>query len=110
MFAVVLTTVGSDEDAARLADALVERRLAACVTVVGPVRSTYVWKDELHRDEERLLLVKTRTELVSALGEALRELHPYELPELLVLPVAGGDDRYLAWLSAGTAGEETRQG
>ena len=95
---VALSTVGSAEDADRLARALVERRLAACVNVVPGVVSHYRWKGELQRDEERLLVIKTRAERIDALREALRELHPYELPETIVLPIDAGHAPYLAWL------------
>jgi periplasmic divalent cation tolerance protein len=96
---VALSTVASAEDAERVARALVERRLAACVNVVPAVVSVYRWKGKVERDEERLLVVKTRAERVEALREALVALHPYELPELVVLPVAGGHPPYLAWIA-----------
>jgi periplasmic divalent cation tolerance protein len=98
---VALTTVGSAEDADRLARALVERRLAACVNVVPGVVSHYRWKGELQRDEERLLVIKTRAERVEALRDALRELHPYELPELVALAISAGSPEYLKWLDEG---------
>lgn len=96
--AVALTTVGSAADAERIARALVERRLAACVNVVAGVVSIYRWKDGVERDEERLLVVKTRADRVEPLREALVALHPYELPELVVLPVEAGHAPYLAWV------------
>ena len=95
---VALSTVGTAEDAERIARALVERRLAACVNVVPGVVSTYRWRGEVCRDEERLLVVKTRAERLEALREALVGLHPYEVPELVVLPVTAGHAPYLAWL------------
>ena len=95
---VALTTVGSARDAERLAFALVERRLAACVNVVPGVVSHYRWRGELQRDQERLLVIKTRAERLPALGEALRELHPYELPELIALEITAGSEAYLSWL------------
>ena len=95
---VALSTVGSAEDAERLARALVERRLAACVNVVPGVVSHYLWKGELCRDEERLLVIKTRTERLGELRTALADLHPYELPELVALDITDGSERYLAWL------------
>jgi periplasmic divalent cation tolerance protein len=95
---VVLTTVGTAEDAERIARALVERRLAACVNVVSGVVSVYRWKGEVCRDEERLLVVKTRRERLEALREALVGMHPYEVPELVALPVEAGHAPYLAWL------------
>jgi periplasmic divalent cation tolerance protein len=95
---VALSTVGTAEDAERIARALVERRLAACVNVVPGVVSVYRWKGAVERDEERLLVIKTRAERLEALRQALVELHPYEVPELVALPVEAGHAPYLAWL------------
>ncbi len=95
---IALSTVGSAEDADRLARALVERGLAACVNVVPGVVSHYRWKGALCRDEERLLVIKTRAERMGPLRAAIAELHPYELPELVVLRISGGSEAYLAWL------------
>ena len=95
---VALSTVGSAEEADRLARALVERRLAACVNVVPGVVSHYRWQGELQRDEERLLVIKTRAERIEALRDALRELHPYELPELVAFEITAGSEPYLKWL------------
>jgi periplasmic divalent cation tolerance protein len=100
---VALSTVGSAEEADRLARALVERRLAACVNVVPGVVSHYRWQGELQRDEERLLVIKTRAERIEALREALRELHPYELPELVAFEISGGSPEYLKWLDEGVS-------
>ncbi len=98
---VALSTVGSAEEADRLARALVERRLAACVNVVPGVVSHYRWQGELQRDEERLLVIKTRAERIEALRDALRELHPYELPELVAFEITAGSEQYLKWLDEG---------
>ena len=95
---IALSTVGSGEDAERIARALVERRLAACVNVIPGVASFYRWQGEVCRDEERLLVIKTRVERLEALREALVALHPYELPELVALPIEAGHATYLAWL------------
>jgi len=95
---VALSTVGRAEDAERIARALVERRLAACVNVVPKVVSVYRWKGEVCRDQELLLVVKTRRERLGALREALVEMHPYEVPELVALPIEAGHEPYLAWL------------
>lgn len=103
---MVLTSVGGALDAERIARELVERRLAACVNVVPGLVSLYRWKGRVERDEERLLLIKTRRARFAALREALLALHPYELPELLALPVAEGHEPYLAWLDAATAEDE----
>ena len=95
---VALSTVGTAEDAERIARALVERRLAACVNVVPKVVSVYRWKGEVSRDEELLLVIKTRRERLEALREALVGMHPYEVPELVALPVEAGHEPYLAWV------------
>lgn len=95
---VVLSTVGGAGDADRIARALVERRLAACVNVVPGVVSVYRWKGAVEREAELLLVIKTRAERLDELKEALAELHPYEVPEALALPVEGGLAPYLAWL------------
>ena len=100
---VALSSVGSAEDAERIARALVERRLAACVNVVPGVVSHYRWQGQLCRDEERLLVIKTRTECLGALRSALAELHPYEVPELVALEITAGLEPYLAWLDESTS-------
>lgn len=100
---VVLSTVARAEDAERIARALVERRLAACVNVVPGLVSVYRWKGNVEKNDERLLLIKTRRERLPALREALAALHPYELPELLALPVEAGSPAYLEWLDESVA-------
>ena len=97
----MLTTAGSPAEAEVLAEALVVERLAACVQTT-PVRSRYVWKGELQRDEEVLLVIKTREALFEALRARIRALHSYETPEIVMVPVAAVDSDYLAWLEAGT--------
>ena len=104
---LVLSTVGTPEDAERIAAALVGERLAACVNVVPGLVSTYRWKGGVEKDDELLLVVKTTGETYPALAERLRALHPYKLPEMIVLPIAGGDPPYLDWL-AGSVGERYR--
>jgi periplasmic divalent cation tolerance protein len=100
---VVLTTVGGGEDAERIARALVERGLAACVNVVPGLVSVYRYKGKLERDAEQLLVVKTRRELFETLRAAIVELHPYDLPEVLALPIEAGHAPYLAWLDDSVA-------
>jgi periplasmic divalent cation tolerance protein len=95
---VVLCTVPTLETAERIAQAVVERRLAACVSVVPGLVSIYRWKGALQRDEERLLIVKTRAERFEELRAAIVELHPYEVPEIVALPLVAGHAPYLAWL------------
>jgi periplasmic divalent cation tolerance protein len=100
---LVLSTVASAEDGERLARALVERRVAACVNVVPGVTSFYRWEGGVQRDEERLLVIKTRTDRFEALRSALVDLHPYEVPEVIALPISGAHGPYLAWLDASVA-------
>jgi periplasmic divalent cation tolerance protein len=102
-YVVALSTVARAEDAARIAEALVERRLAACVNIVSGLTSVYRWKGKIERDEERLLVIKTRRERVEELRVALVALHPYEVPELVVLPVEAGHAPYLAWIDESLA-------
>ena len=101
---VVLSTAPDETTAARLAQALVERRLAACVNVIAGVRSTYRWEGEIRRDDEVLLLIKSTRAGVEALKGAIAEIHPYELPEVVVLPVEGGSPAYLRWIADNVGG------
>jgi periplasmic divalent cation tolerance protein len=98
--ALVLSTVGTEDEASRIAQALVERRLAACVNVVPGVRSTYRWQGAVRTDTEWLLVAKTRRDRFEELRVAIRELHSYEVPEIVMLDIADGDAAYLAWIDA----------
>ncbi len=97
---VVLSTCGSAEEAASIARALVERRLAACVNIVPGVRSVYRWKGAVEEAGEWLLIVKSSQALFERLEEELRKMHSYETPEIVALPVVAGSASYLEWLSA----------
>jgi periplasmic divalent cation tolerance protein len=101
---VALSTVAKAEDAERIGRALVERRLAACVNVVPGLTSIYRWKGNVEAESEHLLVIKTRRERVDALKEALVSLHPYEVPELVVLPIEGGHAPYLTWVDENVKG------
>ncbi len=103
---VVLTTAGSAEEANKIADALVQRRLAACVNVVGPISSVYRWKQKVEHAQEWLLMIKTTAGMVDTLGDAIKELHSYELPECVALSVAGGSQSYLEWVGENVTNEE----
>jgi periplasmic divalent cation tolerance protein len=94
----VLTTVDSREAAQRIASALVEQRLAGCVQVIGPVWSTYWWEGEVASDEEWMCLIKSKLPLYRTLEEAIRAVHPYDVPEILAVPILEGSRAYLAWL------------
>lgn len=100
---VVMTTLPADADAAGFAQQLVDARLAACVNLLPAMESIYRWEGRIERDAERQLLIKTSRDRVSALWERVRTLHPYDVPEFLVLPIVDGNDAYLHWV-----GESTR--
>ena len=102
---VLLTTWPADKDPAGVAGTLVEERLAACVSLLPEMDSVYRWQGAVTRDRERQLLLKTTRQRLPALLARLAALHPYQVPELLALPVVGGGAAYLAWLSESVAPE-----
>lgn len=95
----VLSTVGSEEEAERIAAALVERRLAACVQIVGPISSHYRWQGKVEHAQEWLCLAKAEAARYGDLEAAIAELHPYDEPEIVATPIVAGSAGYLAWLS-----------
>jgi periplasmic divalent cation tolerance protein len=95
---IVLCTFANEQDAIRVGSALVEARLAACVNLLPGVRSVYRWKGEIEQADEVLTLFKTTQQGFPALRDRLQQLHPYETPEILALPVLEGLADYLAWL------------
>ncbi len=97
-FIQVTTTTEKREDADRIARTLVERGLAACVQIVGPITSVYRWKGKIETAGEWLCLIKSRAESYGAVEETIRSLHPYEVPEIIAAPVAAGSRDYLGWL------------
>ncbi|HEU4431613.1 MAG TPA: divalent-cation tolerance protein CutA [Myxococcota bacterium] len=101
---VCLVTAPDAEVAQRIARALVDEQLAACVNVVPGVRSIYRWQGEVNDDAELLLIVKTTQKRLAALAERLAVLHPYALPELVALTPSGGSERYLDWVRAEVKG------
>jgi periplasmic divalent cation tolerance protein len=110
---LVLTTVSADrpvddvDSADRIARLLVAERLAACVNIGAPMTSVYRWQGTVTRDAERQLLIKTTADRVAAVKARLLELHPYELPEIVVIPVVDSSALYLEWVQAATATEGT---
>jgi periplasmic divalent cation tolerance protein len=94
----VLTTIDSADAAERLARGIVDARLAACVQVVGPIRSVYRWQGEVHDEQEWQCLAKTTAERLDALVEHVRGQHSYDEPEIIATPIVGGSAGYLAWL------------
>ena len=94
----VVTTTATREDAERIARSLVEERLAACAQVTGPITSTYRWQGKIETTAEWQCWAKSRGELWARIEAAIRRLHPYEVPEILAIPVLAGSPSYLAWL------------
>lgn len=97
---IVLSTAGSLEEARKIAHALVERRLAACVNIAPQIESVYHWQGKLESSQELLLIVKTTAERVSKVFEAIQSLHSYELPECIALEITAGSEGYLNWIAA----------
>jgi periplasmic divalent cation tolerance protein len=101
-YVVVLTTLPADADASTVARALVEQRLAACVNILPPMTSVYRWRDGIEEDTERQILIKTTRARLTELWERLRELHPYDVPEFVALPILDGSEAYLRWIGEST--------
>ena len=101
---MVWTTIGRRMDGGKVASILVNERLAACVNVLSEMESVYRWKGGVESDRERQLIVKTTAGRVTALRARLHELHDYETPEFIVLPIVGGSEAYLQWIRESTAG------
>lgn len=101
---VVLVTVPDREQGKRIAEALVGERLAACANLVPGLLSTYRWQGKIEQEPEELLIIKTRAALAERLTARVRELHPYQVPEIIALPVAAGSQDYLDWVTQETRG------
>lgn len=100
---VVITTCPDADSAEKIARALVERRLAACVNILPGVRSIFTWKGACESGEEQLLIIKTVSTTYPALERAVLEMHPYELPEIIAVPLSAGLPGYLTWIQQNTA-------
>ena len=96
---VVLMTASNAGEATRIAEMLVERKLAACVQILPPMTSIYVWKGEVQRESEILLVAKSTQAKFDELEAAVRAIHSYETPEIIALPIVAGSQSYLSWLS-----------
>ena len=96
----IYTTTNTRENAEKIAKALVENRLAACVQIVGPVASVYWWRGQIEETAEWLCIVKTRRSLYDTVGSAIRRNHTYEIPEIIAVPVVEGDEDYTSWLNS----------
>jgi periplasmic divalent cation tolerance protein len=100
---VVLTTVSNDDEAVKLVRELLERRLIACGTLLPGARSIYRWQGKIADERETMLLLKTRSARIDALQAAFKELHPYKVPELLVISVDTGLEKYIEWINGETS-------
>ena len=100
---LVLSTCGSHEVATKIARALVVGQIAACVNVLGPMESVYRWKGTVETSHEFLLVIKTRRKEFAGLQRVIREMHSYEVPEIVALPIVAGSERFLAWLNEQTS-------
>jgi periplasmic divalent cation tolerance protein len=102
-FVIVLTTLPADADAVAVAEALIGARVAACVNLLPVMESIYRWEGRIERERERQLVIKTSRLQVDALWERLRDLHPYEVPEFVVVPIVDGHQAYLRWIAESTS-------
>ena len=102
---VVLVTAGSVEEAERMAEALVQEGLVACVNVLPGVTSIYRWEGAVQRDNEVMMVIKTRQPLLDRLVARLQALHSYDVPEVIALPIIAGSESYLGWLMGVTSGD-----
>ena len=101
-FIFVLVTCGSEEEALKIANALVEGHLAACVNLISPVRSIYRWEGKIWDEKEWLLVIKTQKQRFEELEKKVRSLHSYSVPEIISLPITEGSSAYLNWISENT--------
>ena len=102
---IVFSTAGSEKEARAIALELVERRLAACVNVSGPISSTYRWKESVSIDEEWLLIIKTNAEQFASVSRTIKEMHSYDVPECISVEIAEGSREYLEWITESLAGD-----
>jgi periplasmic divalent cation tolerance protein len=101
-FVIVLTTLPIEGDIESFAAQLVDERLAACVNILPGMRSVYRWKNAMERADERQLIIKTTRSALTSLEARIRKLHPYDVPEFVVLPIDSGSADYLSWLAENT--------
>ncbi|MDJ0601959.1 MAG: divalent-cation tolerance protein CutA [Crocosphaera sp.] len=98
-FIIVITTTAKKEDADQIATTLLTRKLAGCVQILGPISSHYYWENELCQDEEWICLIKSSQHNYQTLENTIQEIHPYEIPEIISLPIVEGNESYLSWLN-----------
>jgi periplasmic divalent cation tolerance protein len=101
-YVVVMTTLPADADGPAFGRALLSERLAACVNLLAPMESVYRWEGRVEQESERQVIIKTTRDRLNALWDRVRELHPYEVPEFIVLAIADGNEAYLKWVGEST--------
>ncbi|HEX9912619.1 MAG TPA: divalent-cation tolerance protein CutA [candidate division Zixibacteria bacterium] len=101
-FIVILVTASSEEEAKKIAQSLVEKRLVACVNIIKDVQSVFRWKGKISDEKELLLIIKTRKKLYKNVEEEIKTLHAYEVPEIIALPIISGSKDYLYWVDSET--------
>ncbi|HTY56384.1 MAG TPA: divalent-cation tolerance protein CutA [Candidatus Binataceae bacterium] len=106
---VVMVTAPNQRDASAIARTLVDENLAACVNILGPIRSIYRWQNAIEDEAEFLLLIKTRSAICARLEQRVKELHSYDVPEVIALPIETGSAQYLAWLTEATTPMRTEK-
>jgi len=94
----VITTAGKKEDAEKIAKTLIEKRLAGCVQIIGPISSVYWWKNKIETEQEWLCFIKSKAKIFETLEKTIKNVHPYETPEIIALPISKGSNEYLKWL------------
>ncbi len=99
-FIQVTTTIDSQDLALQIAENLVKNKLAACAQISGPITSVYEWKEKVERDEEWYCIIKTRKDLFKQIAERIKFLHPYEVPEIIAIPIVNGHQPYLEWINS----------
>lgn len=102
-YIIVLTTCNSSEQASSIADTLVNKKLAACVNIVNSIESVYQWQGKIEHDKEIQLIIKSRQCLFTQLEKTIQELHDYELPEIIAVPIVAGELNYLNWIQTSTS-------
>ncbi len=105
-YIMVLTTCNSSETSSLIAEALISNKLAACVNIIKGVESVYQWQGKIEHDKEILLIIKTRESLFSQVEQTIQELHSYELPEIIAVPIKTGEKNYLNWIQSATLATE----
>lgn len=103
-YVLILITVPSMDVGKQIAHQLIINRLAACANILPGITSIYTWQGRVNEDQELLLLVKTREVLIDSVIGAVKDVHPYDLPEIIALPITGGDKAYLEWIAGSTIG------